>query len=123
MKLAVTATDGITNYVFVNQRFKNYKTNTTEDVFSAVATPAQIEDFGKDAPLEGSSYFLTTSVDVISRNADYLNDTFNDIVNQLVKLIGDIEGLAVISDNEIYTITSSNVTYAPYVPPPINNPS
>lgn len=110
MTIEVTVADGITSKIFVNQRLRNFVKNNFEDVFVAVATPAQIEDFAEDAPLEGSSYFRTNKIDVISRNYDYLESVFDDIVWNIQKLITDQEALSILETDGTYTITSDDIT-------------
>lgn len=109
LTLDVTLADGITSKIFVNQRLRSFTTQNFNDVFVAVATPAQIADFGEDAPLEGSSYFRTNKIDVISRNANYLDDVFDDIIWNVQKLIEDTEAIATLQVQGTYNITNDSV--------------
>jgi hypothetical protein len=110
MTLEITSSDDITKNVFVNQRIRDNTKQTFEDVFVAIATPAQLEDFAEDAPNNGTSYFRTSKVDILSRNLDYLESVFHDIVNQLQKLVGDVDSLSVLSDETTYQITADQIS-------------
>ena len=103
--LEAVSSENITRNIFVNQRIRSFINNNSEDVFAAVATPAQLEDFGVDAPREGSSYFLINKIDIISRNAEYLEDIYEDIKSQVQKLVGDVEALENLTTDETIEIT------------------
>lgn len=109
MRITITEADGINPKVFVNQRLRDTTKQTFEDVFVAVATPVQLEDFGEDAPLEGSSYFRTSIIDVMSRNADYLEEVADDIIWNIQKLISDVDSLQSFVTSGIFTINASSV--------------
>lgn len=109
MRVTVTDADGINSKIFVNQRLRDAQKQTFDDIFVAVATMAQLEDFAADAPNEGTSYFRTSIIDVISRNADYLDDVFDDIIHNVQKLVADADALAVLTDNGTYEITANTV--------------
>jgi 5'-deoxynucleotidase YfbR-like HD superfamily hydrolase len=111
--LEVSETEDITSKIFVNQRIKSFSSDTFEDFFVAVATPAQLEDFEKDSPGEGSSYYLTDKIDLLTRDADYLEEVFNDIISEVQKLISDIEALADLQNSGTYIITSSEIEIQP----------
>lgn len=98
--LEVNSAQDITPKIFVNQRFKNLSNNVFEDIFAAVATPAQLEDFDEDSPAAGTSYYRTNKIEILSRNADYLEDVYDDIVWQVQKLVDDMKALTNI-ENEI----------------------
>jgi len=109
MILEVLSSENIKKEVFVNQRLRNYTKKNFEDLFVAVATPAQLEDFDVGSPQEGSSYFLSSKIDVVSRNADYLNDVFDSILNEVQKLVGDVEALNELEADGIYTVEADQI--------------
>ncbi len=109
MTLEITSSEEITGKLFICQRIRNYIKQTFEDVIVAIATPVQLEDFEENSPGEGSSYFRTNKIDVISRNADYLEEVFEDITQQIKKLIGDVEALAVLTTESTYNISAEQI--------------
>lgn len=114
MIVYATLAENITSKVFVNQRLRNMAKQNFDDTFVAVATPAQIADFGEDAPLEGSSYFRTDKIDVVSRNADYLDSVFDDILYSVQKLVEDTEALNDLHNEGLYTITAEQIEVSPF---------
>lgn len=109
MILEITAAEGITKYAFVNQRLRNHIANNFEDVFCAVATPAQLEDFDVNSPATGSSFLRKHTIDLVSRNAAYLEDVFQSIVRELQKLVSDWEALNVLQEDGLYTISADDI--------------
>lgn len=109
MTLEVFATEDITKNVFIKQRLRNFVKNNFDDVFVAIATPAQLEDFDESSPAEGSSYYRTSSIDLISRNIGYLEDVFQSILAELQKLVDDYDSLNLLQPDGIYTITSESI--------------
>jgi hypothetical protein len=107
LTLEVNSAQNITSKVFVNQRLRNLSNNSFEDVFAAVATPAQLEDFDEDVPGPGTSYYRTNKIDILSRNADYLNDVYDDIVWQVQKLVDDMKALTKIENEVTVRITEN----------------
>jgi len=105
--LEVNSAQNITPKIFVNQRLKNLSEDTFEDVFAAVATPAQLEDFDEDSPGPGSSYYRTNKIEILSRNADYLDDVYDDIVWQVQKLVDDMKALTIIKNEITVRITEN----------------
>lgn len=108
MILEIVSAEDITPKVFVNQRLRNFLKGTTEDVFAAVATSAQLEDLDDDAPAEGTTFFRSHKVEILSRNPDYLKDVYDDIVWELQKLCDDVRSLEVLTEQE--TIIFDSVT-------------
>lgn len=109
MILEITAAEEIDKNVFVAQRIRDYVKNNFEDVFAAVATPAQIEDFDRNSPAEGTSFFRTSKVDIVTRNAAYLEEVFASILRELQKLVDDFESLNLLIPDGIYTIEADNI--------------
>lgn len=109
LSLEVTASQGITKYVFVKQRHKKTD-NTWIDTFVAVASAANVADFDENSPAAGESYFRTSKVELTSSNSDHLEDVFNNILAELQLLADQTEILDELQVDGIYTINSSTVT-------------
>jgi hypothetical protein len=105
--LEVISTENIPRHVFIKQRIRNFIINNFDDVFAAVATPAQLEDFDEDAPKDGSSYFRSASIDLVHRNPEYLEEVYHSILQELQKLANDIAALQNLRPDAIVTITAS----------------
>lgn len=109
MILEVVSSEDITTKVFVNQRLRTAGKYTFDDVFVAVATPAQIEDLDEDSPNQYTSFYRTDTIDLVSRNADYINEVFDTIVSDLQKLVADTESLNILEADGLYTIQSTQI--------------
>jgi len=108
MDLQIISTDSITKFLFVKQRIKT-TTNKFDDVFAAVASPANIEDFGELAPNEGSTFFRDCNVSLISSSMEVLNDLFDSIMSELQHLADEVDLLDQLSGDLIYNISANNV--------------
>lgn len=109
MQLEVISTENIAKDVFIKQRLRNFVKNNFEDVFSAVSTPAQIEEFDVNSPRAGDSFFRTSIIELVSRNPEYLEKVFQSILRELQKLIEDIEALEALKTDGVYSITAEDV--------------
>lgn len=109
MVLEVLSTENIPRHVFINQRLRNFVKNNFEDVFAAISTPAQLEDFDIDSPAAGTSFFRVYKIDLVSRNAAYLEEVFESILSELQKLVDDYTALSNLTADAIYTITADSV--------------
>lgn len=105
-RLYVTAINAqeMTNKVFIKQRIVNFSKGTTDDVFAGVCTPSQLEDLGEDAPLAGTSFFRSNSVDLIATTSEELKNLLDSVVYEVKKLVDDLAALDVLADDEIYNI-------------------
>lgn len=108
LNLEVLSTENIPRAVFLKQRIRNFIKNNFDDVFAAVTTPAQIEDFDEDSPGTDSSYFRVYNIELISRNAAYLEDVFESVLVELQKLVDDYEAIQSLEPDAIYTISSAS---------------
>lgn len=104
VKLEVTSSEDIPKEVFVKQRFKDFKTLKIDDVFVAVATPVQLEDFPINAPNDKESFFRDFQIDLISRNIDYLNDLVDSILLEVNKLVDECNALNTFATEQTITI-------------------
>lgn len=111
--LEVTSSEDISSKIFVCQRLHDYVKNTFDDVFAAVCTPVQLEDLPADVPQEGTSYYRTDKVDILSRNPEYLEEVFDDIVACIQRLVRDFESLEVLEEDGTYEIDAGDVTINP----------
>lgn len=107
--LEITSTESINKNLFVKQRFRNSIKNTFDDVFVGVVTPALLEDLDIDSPAAGTSLFRSATIDLISRNAAYLEEVFTAIVRELQKLVEDNESLNLLVTDGIYEITADDI--------------
>lgn len=94
----------MTNKVFIKQRIVNFSKGTTDDVFAGVCTPSQLEDLGEDAPLAGTSFFRSNSVDLIATTSEELKNLLDSVVYEVKKLVDDLSALDLLTDDEIYNI-------------------
>jgi hypothetical protein len=92
--------------IFVNQRIRNFAKNSIDDVFVAVCTPVQLEDFEEDSPEDGTSYFRTDSLNVVVRTAELVGVVFESLKYEVQKLVDDLNALESLTDAVTYEITS-----------------
>ena len=107
--LEVTQAENITPKIFVKQRLRNLSNQTFDDVFAAVCTPAQLEDFAVDAPNEGSSFYRSNKIDIVARNADYLESVYEDIVTEVQQLCKGVEALDLLNNQITVTINADDI--------------
>lgn len=107
MVLEVLSAENISKNIFVKQRLRNFVENNFDDVFVAVCTPAQVEDFDQNAPSADTSYFRVSKIELVSRNADYLEQVFESVLREVQKLIDDAEALRDIKPEAIYNLVSN----------------
>lgn len=103
-------TTGMEPYIFVYQRLRDPLTNTSNDIFVAIASPEQIESLSKNAPEEGSSYFRLNKVDVVSPDPEYLEYVFENIISEVQKLTTDLDILDTLVYDSSYSIDADTVT-------------
>lgn len=109
LTLEITSTESIDKNLFIKQRFRNSIKNNFDDVFVAVATPAQVEELDINSPAPNTSFFRASSIDLVSVNAAYLEEVFSSIVRELQKLVEDNESLNLLNTDGIYEITTDDV--------------
>lgn len=109
-KLVVSTTNAqnMSNKIFVNQRIRNFAKNRFDDVFVAVCTPTQLEDFEEDAPGEGTSYYRTDTIELIARTAEELQAVFDSLVYETKKLVVDLTDLENLLKTQLYDISAVN---------------
>jgi hypothetical protein len=107
LRVDVASTENIVREVFVMQRLKSFVSDQFEDVFAAVATPAQLEDLPANAPGKDTSYFRKSSVELVVRTLEGMNAVFDSLVYELNKLCLDIDVLQNdLKDTKQYIISS-----------------
>ena len=94
--------------IFVNQRIRNFARDRFDDVFVAVCTPTQLEDFEEDSPGEGSSYYRTNRIELIARTAEEIRTVFSSLTYETKKLVVDLTDLENLSATQIYDISAIN---------------
>ena len=109
LKLVVSSATGITSSIFVKQRTKDPITKLTTDSTVAVASAFQLEDFGESSPLAGSSYFRASTADWISPNADYLEQVYNDVLNDIRRLLNEAEAMNMLATDDDVVITAEEI--------------
>ena len=93
--------------IFIKQRVRNFARNTTDDIFVAICTPTQLEDFDEDAPAEGSSYFRSDYIELIGRTPEFLQEVFDTLIYETKKLVVDLSDLDSLTEAQVYTITAN----------------
>jgi hypothetical protein len=118
MTLTITSSEIITPFVFVKQRLSNLDKTSFDDVFAAIATPSQLAELQQLAPNQFSSYFLDKTVTLIGRTVEYLDWIYNEILNELNKLVLDYDLLQTYASEETVNlvISGAGVTELPYTP-------
>jgi len=91
--------------IFVNQRIRNFAKDEIDDVFVAVATPTQLEDFAEDAPEAGTGYFRTDAIELIVRTPEVMQSIFDSLVYEVEKLVLDLNLLEELTNSEVYTVS------------------
>ena len=94
------------NKIFVNQRMQNVAQGYTDDVFRAVCTPTQLEDFDEDSPSEGTSFFRTDKIELVARTPEMIKDVFDSILFEVKKLVVDLSALDDLSMAQVYEINA-----------------
>jgi hypothetical protein len=95
--------------VFVKQRIRNFARETTDDIFVAVCTPTQLEDFGEDSPEQGTTYFRTNKIELVARTPEMILDVFNSLVYEVKKLVIDLNALDELTDPQMLLIDEGGV--------------
>lgn len=109
LDLEITSSENITKYVFVKQRIRNALTNKFDDVFVAIATPDLLESLDQNSPTEVTSYFRDYKISLVGRTLEYINQTFQDILSELQKLVTDVTVLPDLEVDGIYEIEADNI--------------
>lgn len=109
MILEILSSENITKSIFVKQRIRNYFKNQFEDVFAAIATPVQLEDLDEGSPKEGDSYFRCSSVELVARTPEFLENVFSSIQSEIQKLVIDFEAVNELQADGVYTITADEI--------------
>jgi hypothetical protein len=93
MTVEITSAEDAPREIFVIKRTRDFVKDQFEDVFAAVATPVQLEDFPIRAPRENSSYYRTNVATLIVRTAEGMQAVFDSMVYEIKKLALDLEAL------------------------------
>ena len=90
MDLTVTSADDMPKEIFVKQRFA-----LDDDVFAAIASPAQLEDLPINEPDGVTTYFRTSSVSLVAANQAALDSIYASIVAEVQQLVANLNALDV----------------------------
>ena len=107
--MTVTSAIDVTTKIFVKQRIHNPLTGKFNDVFKAVASPAQLVELPEDAPTDYCSYFRSNWADLIDTNADDLGGIVSDLLEEIVGLLNNLEALAALDGSKDYQITAEGI--------------
>ncbi|NBQ67286.1 MAG: hypothetical protein EBU46_00030 [Nitrosomonadaceae bacterium] len=108
LSLSVTSVHDITDKVFVKRRLFKFD-NTFEDVFVAVASPAQIEELPVDAPSAPNIHYRSAKVDITSSDPQLLEDIFTNIIAELQMLTDQLTTLDEMAVDGTYSISKNSV--------------
>lgn len=97
MRAVVSEVSGVDNALFAYQVMPTVGGGTEYGArFSHVCSPADIEEFPKDAADPGKDFFRLTEVDLIFRNLKLLEDAWDKLQNdftELVRTLNNMENL------------------------------
>lgn len=101
----ISSSESIPKEVFIKKRTINFVNDSNNDVFVAVATPAQIEDLPVDNPEKGSSYFRTYKTELIGKTIEEVDAILRSMVAELNKLTLDMETImSSLTEEKTYVI-------------------
>jgi len=93
MTVEVTGAVDAPSEIFVIKRTRDFVKDQFDDVFAAIATPTQLEDFPINAPTENSSYYRTNKATLIVRTAEGMQAVFDSMLYEIKKLATDLESI------------------------------
>lgn len=96
------------NKIFVKQRIRNFAKDTIDDIFCAIATPTQLEDFAEDSPNQDTGYFRADQIELVARTPEMIQDVFNSILFEVKKLVVDLEALDQLEDAQVFLINATD---------------
>jgi hypothetical protein len=108
LSLSITSVNDITDKVFVKRRLYKFD-NTFDDVFVAVASPAQIEELPVDAPSAPNIHYRTNKADITSSDPQLLDDVFTNILAELQLLTDQLTTLDEIVVDGTYSISKDSI--------------
>lgn len=104
---AINAQD-MPDKIFIKQRIHNFARERFDDVFVAVCTPTQLEDFAEDSPEDGTSFFRTNQIELVGRTPEWLQEVFESLVYETKKLVIDLTDLDNLTAAEVYLINAED---------------
>ncbi len=102
--IEATASEDMPKEVFVNQRLVQAD-NKFEDVFAAVATPVQLEDFATLCPNAGTHYFRKEKVELVCFSAEYAQEVWETIEAEVAMLVQDLNDMDELSEAQTVVIS------------------
>jgi hypothetical protein len=110
VELEITAANDTVTELFVKQRRITSGLPSFEDVFVAVASPAQIEEFPANVP-DTTNFFRTDKITLVAENEALLDELVDTVVEELSVLLNNLTAQESLTNSVTYTITPSSVTY------------
>lgn len=108
LEIEVISAEDISKEIFVKQRIIK-PDNKFEDVFVAVATPAQMQDLDINSPAADSSYFRVNKINIVGSNASFVKDVFETILAEIQLLVDNEEAVTALEEEALYTISAGSI--------------
>lgn len=107
MRVQVTETAGIDDALFAYQVVPPAGGGTEYGAkFSHVCSPADVEEYPKDAPGSGDNFYRLAEIDIIFRNLKLLEDAWEKIQNDFTELVRTLEHMQALVPLEEVTFGS-----------------
>lgn len=106
LEIEIAQTEGISPYLFVNQRL--IEAGETVDRFVATPSPAELTKF-QIGPGANVSFYLTDKTTLVASHIDYLEEVYKEVEHRLMVLLGEMEALDLVANMAVSDISSSNV--------------
>ena len=106
--LTITSGQDITQYLLVKQRIIN-PDGTLDDIFAAVASPAQLEDIPANAP-DTTSYYRDYKVSLVSSDSEQLRSVVDQILADIQLTVTQLNELDMLAPTENIVITADSIT-------------
>ena len=103
LQVSVTSSVEMDKEVFVFQRC-TLPDNSTDDRFVAIATPVQMEDFDKDSPGEGTSYFRKSELELVGYSSEFIEQVWLDLQSEITSLVEDLNAIEILGPTQTVTI-------------------
>jgi len=109
LTLEVEEAYGVNENIFVFQRRPNPAGGTPIDEFSNIASPADLQEYPVDEPLEGGVFFRKSEVELVFRSLELLESTLADIQNDIAELVRTL--------NQLDRLTTESIIISRDLPP------
>jgi len=107
MRVKVSQVSGVDDALFAYQVMPPAGGGTEYGAeFSHVCSPADIEEYPRDAPVSGKDFYRLTEIDIIFRNLKLLEDAWEKIQNDFTELVRTLENMDTLTLAEEVTFGS-----------------